>query len=97
MRNFAFGAFILIIVAAFCFIIYIVFNYAIYNPDSGVDTILNEKANELMNTRNLDKWNNTRDNISTGFGMMGVISLFLAIILFVMSALKTGRIRRRKY
>jgi Na+/H+ antiporter NhaC len=95
MRNYAFGAFLLVIVAAICFIVFVVFNYALYNPDSGVDTILNEKAAELMNERNLAKWNNTRANISTGFGMMGVICLFLAIILFVLSALKTRRAGRR--
>ena len=91
MRNFAFGAFLLIIVSASCFITYISFNYVLYNPDSGVDTLLNEKASEMMNANNFAKWTNTRSNIATGFGMMGVISLFIAILLFVIGAVRTSK------
>ena len=94
MRNFAFGAFILVFVAAFCFIMFIVFNYVLYSPDVGVDTILNEKASELMNANNFAKWTHSRNSISTGFGMAGVICLFSAIAIFVLNALKTGRVRR---
>lgn len=96
MRGFALGAFTLIFVAAFCFIMYIAFNYVLYNPDSGIDTILNEKASDMMNVDNFAKWTNSRNSISTGFAMSGVICLFLAIMLFVMEALRTTRYSRRR-
>lgn len=95
MRNFAIGAFLLVFVAAFCFIMFIVFNYVLYSPDVGVDTILNEKASELMNANNFAKWTHSRNSISTGFGMAGVICLFSAIAIFVLNAIKTARVSRR--
>lgn len=93
MRGFAIGAFLLVVVAAFCFILYIVFNFVLYNPDSGIDTILNEKATDMMNENNLAKWTTSRSNLATGFAMSGVICLFLAILLFVLGALRSTRIK----
>ena len=83
----------LVMVSAICFILFVVFNYVLYNPDSGVDTILDEKANDMFNPNNLGKWSNTRGHIATGFGMAGVVTLFAAILSFVLMSIKTMRVK----
>lgn len=79
------ASFMLVVVASFCFVLFIVFNWVLYNPDSGVETTLDEFAQEQFNRNYLNWWDSITDNISFGFGLAGVVCMFLAIICYVAS------------
>jgi len=81
-----------IIVMSFCFVLFIIFNWVLYNPDSGIDTTLTEYAQENFNRYYLNWWNGITNNISFGFGLAGVLCLFLSIICYVASVFDRRRV-----
>ena len=74
---------ILIIVASFCFVAFIVFNWVLYNSDNGIYTILDGFANQFFNRHYLNWWDGINSNIAFGFGLSGVVCMFLAIICYI--------------
>lgn len=83
MRQFPFAAIILIIGAGICFTMFIMFNYAYTNPDTGLFTILEEHASD-WDSSTLQTWFGVRiEHLKTGFGMAGVILFALGIIVAV--------------
>lgn len=89
--KYAIAGIMFVIVATICFILYIIFNFVLYNPDTGIETILNEKAQDMFNQNNLDKWNYTRANIATGFGISGVVCMGISFALFIAAAFESRR------
>lgn len=82
---------IFVIVASFCFVLFIVFNWVLYNPDTGVDTTLDEFAQKHFNRYYQNWWSGISNNIAFGFGLSGVVCLFLAIICYVASVFGSDR------
>lgn len=80
-----------IIVMSFCFVLFIVFNWVLYNPDSGIDPTLDEFAQKSFNRYYRNWWDGITNNISFGFGLAGVVCLFLAIICYVASVFGSDR------
>ena len=74
-----------IIVASFCFVLFIVFNWVLYNPDTGIDTTLNEFAQQHFNRNYRIWWDGITNNIAFGFGLSGVFCLLVAIICYIAS------------
>lgn len=89
--RFPFAAFMCIIVAGLCFTIFIVFNYAYQNPESGLFTILDETAQKTMDA----KWYNwfvaRKNNIANGFGLAGVVMMLCAILVTVAAGFEQRR------
>lgn len=80
------ASFIFIIVMSFCFCLFIIFNWVLYNPNSGIETSLDEFAQDNFNRHYRNWWNGITNNISFGFGLSGVICMFLAIICYIVDA-----------
>ena len=78
-------------VASFCFVLFIVFNWVLYNPDSGVDTTLDEFAQQHFNRYYKNWWDGITNNIAFGFGLSGVLCLFIAIICYIASVFGSDR------
>lgn len=81
--KFPLASILLIFVACFCFIIMFMFDYILFDSDTGIDTQLSEKASELMDTTRYNWYNDIRANLKTGFGMIGVVLFGIAILLFI--------------
>ena len=79
------ASFIFIVVMSFCFVLFIIFNWVLYNPDSGIDPTLDEFAQKHFNRYYQNWWGGITNNISFGFGLSGVICMFLAIICYIAS------------
>lgn len=77
------ASFLFIIVASFCFVLFIVFNWVLYNVDTGIFSILDGFANRFFNRSYLDWWDGINSNIAFGFGLSGVVCLFLAIVCYI--------------
>lgn len=88
--KFPFAAMALMVLAGVCFIIFIVANYALDNPDTGLFTKLNESAGKTMNTGMLTWFQERLDNIRTGFGLSGLILFSLAIVVAVAQSFDKG-------
>jgi len=86
MRNYAFASILLIIVGALVFTMFIMFNYVLYNSDSGVDTTLDDMATERFSADWLTWYTGVSDNIKTGFQMLGPLLMGVGFILFVASS-----------
>ena len=74
-----------IIVMSFCFTLFIVFNWVLYNPDTGIEPTLDEFAQESFSRYYRQWWDGITNNIAFGFGLSGVLCLFLAIICYIAS------------
>ena len=85
------ASFMFVIVMSFCFSLFIIFNWVLYNPDTGIETTLDSFAQENFNRYYRDWWNGINTNISYGFGLAGVICLFLAVICYLADALSGTR------
>lgn len=87
MRAFALAAITLVILTGFFHIMFIMFDYAYYNPDNGVFTILPEKMNETMNPiyQNIT-WNQTM-MFREAFGVGRFVTLALGVVMFVIGAM----------
>ena len=81
-----------IVVMSFCFVLFIVFNWVLYNPDSGIEPTLDRSAQKLFSRSYLDWWDNINNNIAFGFGLAGVVCMFLAIICYIASVFDTRRL-----
>lgn len=81
--RWATASLILIAVSSICFTLFIVFNWVLYNPDTGVETTLDEFAQLNFNRYYRNWWDGITNNIAFGFGLSGVLILFLAIACFV--------------
>lgn len=77
------ASFMLVAVSSFCFVLFIVFNYVLYNTDNGVFTILDNFANQFFNRYYLNWWDGINNSISFGFALAGGLCLFLAIICYI--------------
>jgi len=86
MRNYAFAAIILIIVGAIVFTMFIMFNFVLYNSDSGVDTTLDSMATERFDAKWLAWYTGISDNVKTGFQMLGPLLIGIGFILFIASS-----------
>jgi hypothetical protein len=75
-----------VMVMALCFTAFIVFNWVLYNPDSGIDTTLGKRADADFNRHYQDWWDNIHNSISAGFAIAGVTCMFLAIICYIADA-----------
>lgn len=87
MRSFPFVSILLLIGAAVCFVIFIMFNYAFNNP-GGLFTLLDESAAQTMNAGTYSWFNTRMDHIQTGFGLSGVVLLSLGIISAIAAGFK---------
>ena len=85
------ASFIFIIVMSFCFVLFIIFNWVLYNPDTGVFTILDDFAGRFFNRNYLNWWDGINTNIAFGFGLLGVVCMFLAIICYIASLFESNR------
>ena len=85
------ASFIFIIVMSFCFVLFIIFNWVLYNPDTGIDSTLDEFAQQNFNRYYRSWWDGITNNISFGFGLSGVVCLFLAIICYIASLFESSR------
>jgi amino acid transporter len=81
--RWASASLLFVVVMALCFVLFVVFNWILYNPDSGVNTILDEFAQEGFNRYYRHWWNNLHNNISAGFAIAGIVCMFLAIICYI--------------
>lgn len=88
MREFPFAAMVLVLLAGVCFILFIVFNYAYDNPDTGLFTLLNKSAGRTMNAEHLSWFGVRLDHIRTGFGLSALILFSLAILIFVFTSFR---------
>ena len=79
------ASFIFIVVMSFCFILFIVFNWILYDPDAGIDPTLDEFAQQHFNRYYRNWWAGVTNNIAFGFGLSGVICLGLAIVCYIAS------------
>lgn len=79
------ASFIFIVIMSFCFILFIIFNWVLYNPDTGIETTLDEFAQQNFNRYYRNWWSGITNNIAFGFGLSGVVCMFLAIICYVAS------------
>ncbi len=79
------ASFIFIVVMSFCFILFIIFNWVLYNSDNGIYMILDDFANRFFSRSYLNWWDGINSNISFGFGLSGVICMFLAIVCYIAS------------
>ena len=77
---------------SFCFTLFIVFNWFLYNPDTGIQPTLDEFAQESFSRSYLDWWDNINTNIAFGFGLAGVVCMFLAIICYIADVFDTRRL-----
>lgn len=89
--KFPYAAFMCIIVSGLCFTMFIVFNYAYQNPDSGLFTKLDESAQKTMNDKWYDWFVDRKNNITAGFGMVGVVLLLSAILITVAAGFEHRR------
>jgi len=85
------ASFIFIVVMSFCFVLFIVFNWMLYNPDTGVETMLDEYAQQHFNRNYRDWWDGINTNIAFGFGLAGVFCMFVAIICYIASVFETRK------
>lgn len=83
---------LLIIGAGICFVMFIMFNYAFNNADTGLFVKLNESAQKTMNADTRSWFVNLTGHIQTGFGMSGVILMGLGIFVAVANSFKTRRL-----
>ena len=81
--RFVFSAFLCVIVAGLCFSVFIVFNYAYNNPDTGVFTKLDETAQKTMSEKWYNWFSARKTTIANGFGLAGVVILLCAILITV--------------
>jgi len=86
LKNWIIAGFLLVAVSSFCFVMFIVFNWAMYNHDSGIYTILNSFADQFFNRYYNQWWDGINNSISFGFGLSGVICMALALVCFVAHA-----------
>ena len=85
--KFPFAAMVLILLAGVCFIIFIVANYALDNPDSGLFQQLNESAQKTMNVKHQNYFSGILDHIRFGFGMSSLLLFSLAIVIAIAQSL----------
>lgn len=85
--RFAIAGLIFVFVAAICFSFFVMFNYILYNPDDGVQTILNESVDNIFSPTYQDAWNTTTSNIEFGFGLSGVVCMGIAFACFIADAI----------
>ena len=86
--KFPISSMLLVVVGGLCFVIFIIFNYAYQNPDSGLFVMLMESANKTMNSNMVSWFSDIKDTIATGFGLTGVAMFGLAIIIYIADALR---------
>lgn len=82
---------LLILVAGFCFGIFILFNYVLFTPGSGLVPMLNESAQNIMSGAWYSWFIDRVDTITIGFGFTGIICLGLAFVIFIADALSDPR------
>jgi len=85
------ASFIFIVVMSFCFVFFIIFNWALYNPDSGIHTILDRYAQDTFSRYYRQWWDGINNNIAFGFGLAGVFCMFVAIICYVASVFESKK------
>lgn len=85
MKGWAMASITFVFVSAFCFGLYILFNFVLYNPTSGIDTILDNLASDHFNPTNLAKYTSTSNTIATAFGFSGILCLGLAFLCYLAS------------
>lgn len=79
------ASFIFVVVMSFCFTLFIIFNWILYDPDAGIDPTLDEFAQKNFNRYYRNWWAGITNNISFGFGLSGVVCLGLAIVCYIAS------------
>ena len=92
--RWATASLLLVAVASFCFVLFIVFNWVLYNTDNGVFTILDGFANKFFNRYYLNWWDGINSNIAFGFGLSGVVCLALALVCYVADVFGGGRVEQ---
>lgn len=89
--RFPYAAFMCIIVSGLCFAMFIVFNYAYQNPDSGLFNKLDEMAQKTMSESRYNWFVERKNNIAAGFGIFGVLLLACAILITVAAGFEHRR------
>ena len=85
------ASFLLVAVASFCFVLFIVFNWVLYNTDNGVFTVLDGFANQFFNRHYASWWDGINNSISFGFGLSGVLCLALAVVCYIADVFSSSR------
>jgi hypothetical protein len=75
----------MIMVAGICFMLFIGFNYA-YNSSGVLKNQLWKSANNTLDGRQLDQFNDLMPQITQGFGIASVMCFLLAIVMFAVQA-----------
>lgn len=81
---------ILIMVAGVCFVMFLLFDYALHSG-SGVQPIMWNLANETLGAEELGQWNRMMTTIPDGFRLASVACLLSAIAVFVIDAFSNPR------
>ena len=76
---------IMICMAGIMFFLFIGFSYA-FNGEHGLKHSLWESANHTMSGDQLNKFNDLMPQLTQGFGIVGVMCVAIAIIIFVVDA-----------
>lgn len=81
--RWASASLLFIIVMSMCFMMFIVFNWVLYNDDNGVVTELDKFAEQNFN-RYYNQWfDRINNNIALAFGIAGIVCMFVAIICYI--------------
>lgn len=89
--RWAIASLMLVIVASFCFVLFIIFNWAIYNTDNGIFTILDGFAQQDFNRYYRQWWDGINNNIAFGFGLSRVVCMGLALICYLVDVFGSQR------
>jgi hypothetical protein len=87
---------LMILFALIFHMMFIMFDYAFFDPDVGGLTRLREEMNESMLTEQRNQAYNNSVMLRQGFGLGRVICIALCPILFVIEALSRPKIQRKK-
>jgi choline-glycine betaine transporter len=85
--RFAIAGIIFIAIAALLFSVFIFYNYFFYEDETGIANILDEQAQKTMNNQFYQSFKDNDENFRFAFGLLGVLCLFIATLLFVLDAL----------
>lgn len=84
-------AVVMVVMAGFLHMMFIMYDYALHNPDSGMLTKLRESMNETLNTEARNRAINQTQMYREGFGWGRVICIGLALVIGPIELFKRPR------
>ena len=91
MKGFVVVIILMVVMAGIFHMLFIGFDYAFHNPDSGVFVKLGEAANKTMNQAARDKAENTSNMLRNAFGLARVICVGLIPVAAIIYATQKPR------